>query len=95
MEWNVEWKALIEKVLEIFFSYHKQLASKENFVKNIVKIVNVLKFGRMKNLAIKGKVTVLKLMRHGILHYLCSTDQSKSFSQLIVLIFIFSQYLFQ
>ena len=36
----------------------------------------------------------LKLTSHGILHYLCSADQSKSFSQLIVSIFIFSQYFF-
>ena len=31
---------------------------------------------------------------HGILHYLCSVDVSKSFSQLILSIFIFSQYFF-
>ena len=36
----------------------------------------------------------LKLTSHGILHYLCSADLSKSFSQLLVSIFIFSQYVF-
>ena len=33
----------------------------------------------------------LKLTSYGILHYLCLSDLSKSFSQLIVPIFIFSQ----
>ena len=37
----------------------------------------------------------LKLMTHGILHYLWSADLSKSFSQLNMSIFIFSQYFFQ
>ena len=31
---------------------------------------------------------------HGILHYLCSADLSKSFSLLIVSIFVFSRYFF-
>ena len=35
-----------------------------------------------------------KVNSHGILHYLCSEDLSKSFSQLTVSIFIFSQYFF-
>ena len=34
---------------------------------------------------------LLKLTNHGIMHYLCSADLSKSFSQLIVPIIIFSQ----
>ena len=37
----------------------------------------------------------LKLTSHGILHYLRSADLSKSFYQLIMSIFIFSQYFFQ
>ena len=37
---------------------------------------------------------VLKLTSHCILHYLCPADLSKSFSQLIVPIFIFTQYFF-
>ena len=41
-----------------------------------------------------SRVLYLKLSSHGIKYYLCSADQSKSFSQLIVLIFIFSQYFF-
>ena len=36
----------------------------------------------------------LKLTSHGILYYLYSANLSKSFSQLIESIFIFSQYLF-
>ena len=34
---------------------------------------------------------LLKLTSHGIMHYLCSADLSKGFSQLIVPIIIFSQ----
>ena len=36
-------------------------------------------------------IAMLKLTSHGILHYLCSADLSKSFSQLIISIFVFSQ----
>ena len=35
---------------------------------------------------------ILKLTSHGILHYLWSADLSKSFPQLIILIFILSHY---
>ena len=34
---------------------------------------------------------LLMLTSHGILHYLCSSDLSKSFSQIMVSIFIISQ----
>ena len=44
----------------------------------------------MGTLVVKG----LKLTSHVILHYLRSADLSKSFSELIVSIFIFSQYFF-
>ena len=47
------------------------------------------------NLSQKFIYVFLKLTSHGILHYLCSADLSKSFFLLIVSIFIFSQYFFQ
>ena len=37
---------------------------------------------------------LLKLTTHGILSYLCPLDLRKSFFQLIVSVFIFSQYFF-
>ena len=37
----------------------------------------------------------LQLTSHGILHYLCSADLSKSFSQLLISIVILSQHFFQ
>ena len=43
----------------------------------------------------KNFVLGLKLTSHGILHYLRSADLSKSFPQLIMSIFIFSQYFFR
>ena len=39
--------------------------------------------------------STLNLTSHGILHYLCSADPSKNFCQLIVSIFILSQYFFK
>ena len=74
------------KVLGIFLSQTNRKQRK--FCKKHC-IENVLKIWRMRNLIIQGKVTVLKLMNYGKLHYLCSMDQSKSFSQLVVSIFIF------
>ena len=38
--------------------------------------------------------TILRLMSHSILCFLCSADLSKNFSQFIISIFIFSQYFF-
>ena len=49
----------------------------------------------------KGKLLILKIAlkievtSHGILHYLCSADLSKSFSGLTVSIIIFSRCIFQ
>ena len=44
---------------------------------------------------IVNELGLLKLTSHGQLHYLWSVDLSKSFSQLIMSIFIFSKYFFQ
>ena len=38
------------------------MANKENFLKSIVKTENVLKFGRMRNMTIEGKVTAFKTL---------------------------------
>ena len=76
VEWNMEWKII---------SMRRKFCQKQ-----CQDFSHIIKFGRTKNLTMEGKVTVLKLTGHGILIYLCSVDQSKSFSQLIV----FSQCFF-
>ena len=76
VEWNMEWKII--SMQRKFCQKHCQ------------DFLHIIKFGRTKNLTVEGKVTVLKLTGHGILICLCSVDQSKNFSQLIV----FSQCFF-
>ena len=49
------------KILGIHFSYNKQIANEENFIKHIKKIENVLKLWKMRNLTLQGRVTILKL----------------------------------
>lgn len=44
----------------IQFFYSKQIATEETFVKIFVKIENVLKFWRMRNLTLEDKVIVFK-----------------------------------
>ena len=48
------------KILEIHYSYNKQLENDENFKKYITKIENVLKLWRARNLSYEGKMTVFK-----------------------------------
>ena len=48
------------KILEIHYSYNKQLENDKNFEKYIAKIENVLKLWRARNLSLEGKITVFK-----------------------------------
>ena len=48
------------KILGIHYSYNKQLENDENFKKYIVKIENVLRQWRARNLSLEGKITVSK-----------------------------------
>ena len=48
------------KILEIHYSYNKQLENDENFKKYIAKIENVLKLWRARNSSLEGKITVFK-----------------------------------
>ena len=58
---------LINKTIEIYllkssfdFSYNKKLEHEENFKRDILKLEMVLKFWKMRNLTIEGKINTLK-----------------------------------
>ena len=46
------------KVLEIHYSFNKQLENDENFKQYTAKIENMLQLWRVKNLSLEGKITV-------------------------------------
>ena len=48
------------KILEIHYSYNKQLENDEKFKKYIAKVENVLKMWRVRNLSFEGKITFFK-----------------------------------
>jgi len=56
----VDLKNDIVKILGICFSYNEKLAHEKNFVNHIIKIQNILKVWKMRNLSLEGKVTVFK-----------------------------------
>ena len=58
------------KILDIHYSYNKQLENGENFKKHIAKTDNVLKLWRARNLSLVGKITVsrIRIFRYKILH---------------------------
>ena len=48
------------KILGIYFSYNKKLEQEKNFLNHIVKIQNVLKLWKLRNLTIEGRIVVFK-----------------------------------
>ena len=46
------------KILGIYFSYNKKLEPEKNFLIHIVKIRNILKLWKLRNLTIEGKIVV-------------------------------------
>ena len=50
------------KILEIHFSYNKKLEQEKNFGCHIVKIENVLKSWKMRDLPIEGKIIIFKTL---------------------------------
>ena len=48
------------KILEIYYSYDKNLENQENFINLVLKIEKLLKLWRMRKLSIAGKITVFK-----------------------------------
>ena len=50
----------IIKILDIYFSYNKNLEQEKNFLNHIVKIQNILKLWKLRNLTIEGRIVVFK-----------------------------------
>ena len=48
------------KILAIYFSYNKKLEQEKNFLNYIVKIQNILKLWKVRNLTIEGRVVAFK-----------------------------------
>ena len=48
------------KVLGIYFSYNKKLEQGKNFLNPIVKIQNILKLWKLRNLTIEGRTVVFR-----------------------------------
>ena len=47
-------------ILGVHFSYHKNIEQDKNFCEHIVKIENILKLWRMRQLTLEGRITVFK-----------------------------------
>ena len=48
------------KILGIYFSCNKKLGQEKNFLNHIVKIQNILKLWKLRNLTIEGRIVVFK-----------------------------------
>ena len=50
------------KILDIYFSSNKKLEQEKSFLNHIVKIQNILKLWKPRNLTIEGGIVVFKLL---------------------------------
>ena len=48
------------KILDIYFSNNKKFEQDKNFLNHIVKIQNILKLWKLRNLTIEGRMVVFK-----------------------------------
>ena len=48
------------KILGIYFSYNKKIEQEKNFLNHIIKIQNILKLWKLRNLTIEGRIVVFK-----------------------------------
>ena len=60
VEWNVLITSDVIKILGIYFSYNKKLEQEKNFFNHIVKIQNILKLWKLRNLSIEGRIVAFK-----------------------------------
>ena len=58
------------KILGIYFSYNKKLEQEKNFLNHIVKIHNILKLRKLRNLTIEGRIIFFKSLAISKLIYL-------------------------
>ena len=48
------------KIVGLYFSYNEKLEQEESFLNHIVKIQNILKLWKLKNLTIERRIVVFK-----------------------------------
>ena len=56
----IDLKIGLIKILGIYFYYNKKLEQEKNFCNHIVKIQNILKLWKLRNLSIEGRIVVFK-----------------------------------
>ena len=61
------------KILGVHFSYNKNLEQDKNFSDHIIKIENILKLWRMRQLTLEGRITVFKSLTVSVIHLLLIT----------------------
>ena len=66
------------KILGKHFSYNKKLENEENFIRHVQKIEEVLKLWRMKNLTVKGKITIFKTLAISKIIYLSLVNNAST-----------------
>ena len=50
------------KILGIYFSYNKKLQQEKNFLNHIIKIQNIVKLWKLRNLTIEGRIVIFKII---------------------------------
>ena len=54
----IDLMSTVIKILGNYFSYNKKLEQQKNFFNHIVKIQNILKLWKLRNLSIEGRIVV-------------------------------------
>ena len=72
------------KDLGIYFSYNKKLEQDKNFLNHVVKIQNILKLLKLRNLIIEGRIVVFKsLAISKLIHLALVTEVPTSTTNLL------------
>ena len=66
------------KILGIYFFDNKKFEQEKNFLNHIVKIQNILKLWKLRNLAIEGRIVVFKSLAISKLIHLASVTEIPS-----------------
>ena len=75
------------KILGIYFSYNNKIEQEKKFLNRIVKIQNILKLWKLRNLTIEGRIVVFKsLAISKLIHLALVTEISKIIINLLTTI---------
>ena len=73
------------KILRIYFSYNKKLEQEKNLLNHIVKIQNILKLWKLRNLSVEGRIVVFKsLVISKLIHLALVTEIPTSTTNLLI-----------